>query len=359
MTPLHTRLSSRFRENADLPAVLGSKGVDVSYGSLAGMIARFQQVLEQGNVTAVGVLSTRRLEAYVAVLGAFFSGIRFVPMNPDLPAERLSKIVEAGAVTLVACDPSTLESAKRLSVPHFDVTACLSGPANESLALEPAAADSIAYQMFTSGSTGDPKGVPISYGNLSHYVVSIIAELDIPQQTRFSQLFDLSFDLSLHDIFVALACGGTVCPASKLDLMMPHAYLAKKKIDVWFSVPMLAAVAVRGQAAKPVGHAMRLALFCGEPLPTQYAMDFGMFLQPEAPLYNLYGPTEATIAAFVFMGLWHNLSTGYFVWGVCHGVLLAYSQPPHESRLRRNANRALLWVIVISLSWFANYGPVS
>ena len=76
---------------------------------------------------------------------------------------------------------------------------------------------------------------------------------------------------------------------------------------------------------------------------------------------NLRGmsPKLATVAAFVFMGLWHNLSAGYFVWGVCHGVLLAYSQPPHENRLRRNANRVMLWVIVISLSWFANYGPVS
>ena len=296
MTALHDLLNTRFRQNPESPAVLGATGPDISYGDLAGMISRFQEVLAEGETTAVGVLSTRSLEAYVAVLGAFFSGIKFVPMNPDLPTERLKKIADAGAVTLLACDPSTVVTASSLCVPHIDMTQCLSGPACVTLEQEPVTTGSIAYQMFTSGSTGDPKGVPISYGNLSHYVTSIIAALDIPLRSRFSQLFDLSFDLSLHDIFVSLACGGTVCPASKLDLMMPHSYLTRKKIEVWFSVPMLAAVAVRGQAAKPVGHAMRMALFCGEPLPTQYATDFGMFLQPGAPLYNLYGPTEATIA---------------------------------------------------------------
>jgi D-alanyl-lipoteichoic acid acyltransferase DltB (MBOAT superfamily) len=76
---------------------------------------------------------------------------------------------------------------------------------------------------------------------------------------------------------------------------------------------------------------------------------------------NLKGvpPKIATVAAFVFMGFWHNLSLGYFVWGLCHGLLLAYSGDLSDNRFRRGATRVLLWVIVISLSWFANYGPAS
>jgi D-alanyl-lipoteichoic acid acyltransferase DltB (MBOAT superfamily) len=77
---------------------------------------------------------------------------------------------------------------------------------------------------------------------------------------------------------------------------------------------------------------------------------------------NLRGvsPRLATVAAFVFMGVWHNLSIGYLVWGVVHGVLMAYGRDaPDPNPLRRTLTRVGLWGIVISLSWFANYGPFS
>jgi alginate O-acetyltransferase complex protein AlgI len=76
---------------------------------------------------------------------------------------------------------------------------------------------------------------------------------------------------------------------------------------------------------------------------------------------NLRGlpPKLATVAAFTFMGLWHNLSLGYLVWGISHGVLLAYAPEPGAHRWQRILGRIVLWVVVISLSWFANYGPWS
>lgn len=71
-------------------------------------------------------------------------------------------------------------------------------------------------------------------------------------------------------------------------------------------------------------------------------------------------PRLATITAFVFMGLWHNLSLGYLVWGLVHGVLMAFgSDRPANNRTRRFFTRIGLWGIVIFLSWFANYGPWS
>ena len=72
-----------------------------------------------------------------------------------------------------------------------------------------------------------------------------------------------------------------------------------------------------------------------------------------------FSPKLATIIAFTFMGVWHNVSFGYLVWGVAHGTLLAYAPIPGPSRSQQIASRALLWVVVIFLSWFANYGPWS
>ena len=76
---------------------------------------------------------------------------------------------------------------------------------------------------------------------------------------------------------------------------------------------------------------------------------------------NLRGlnPRLATVAAFAFMGVWHNVSAGYLVWGICHGLLLVYAPEPDDRRLRNLIIRVGTWIAVISLSWFANYGPWS
>ncbi len=76
---------------------------------------------------------------------------------------------------------------------------------------------------------------------------------------------------------------------------------------------------------------------------------------------NLRGvpPRLATIAAFVFMGVWHNLSIGYFVWGVAHGFLMAFTSDRVHTGAQGVMIRVALWIGVIALSWFANYGPMS
>jgi D-alanyl-lipoteichoic acid acyltransferase DltB (MBOAT superfamily) len=76
---------------------------------------------------------------------------------------------------------------------------------------------------------------------------------------------------------------------------------------------------------------------------------------------NLRGlpPRLATVAAFTFMGIWHNVSLGYLIWGLSHGVLLAYAPQPGGARYQVIMGRIFLWGTVIFLSWFANYGPWS
>ncbi|MEM1201008.1 MAG: AMP-binding protein, partial [Pseudomonadota bacterium] len=256
MSLLHRIVHDRFAASAERIAVAG---VDVSYAQLQELVAGLQAAMGS-EVKAVGILSTRRLEAYVAVLACFFAGIKFVPMNPELPVSRLQHVAEAGEVELVLFDPSTAELAGEIGVTALNVADA--GDRGEGVYRAEVAQDATAYQMFTSGSTGAPKGVPITYGHLEHYVTQIIEALELPEGARFSQLFDLSFDLSMHDIFVTFASGGCLVPASGLDLIMPHGYMAKNKIDVWFSVPMLAMVAHRGQGAKPVAHQLQMALFC-------------------------------------------------------------------------------------------------
>ncbi len=302
MSELHRSILAAARAEPGRLAVDAARQGALSYAQLLDAAVALQPVVR--GKASVGVLSNRRAETYHAVLAPFFAGIPFTPLNPSFPIGRLRTIAVLSGIDLVLCDSSTEQLATELGLAFHrveDAKTLAQVPSHShdwtELELEWAGADEdIAYRLFTSGSTGEPKGVPIPYRALAHYVREIRALLDIPSAARHSQCFDLSFDLAMHDIFVALASGGTIVPAGDVNLLMPHSYIAKRAIDVWFSVPMLAMVAARGLGATLPEHRMKLALFCGEPLPMDYVRRFRAFLGEGAPLWNLYGPTEATIA---------------------------------------------------------------
>lgn len=304
MTALHKVLLENARRHPDRAAIDGGKLDDLSYASLFSIVGALKAELGATTVPkAIGILSNRRTEAYCGVLTAFFSFLRFVPLNPGFPVDRLNTIIRLADVDYVLCDASTLETAQQLDAPWCNLTSLVENPpAAETEMIDRLGADleasdnEIAYQMFTSGSTGEPKGVPIPYDALDHYVRHIRSVVDFPDDARFSQLFDLSFDLSIHDIFVALSAGGTIVPASPIDIMMPHSYIQKREIDVWFSVPMLAMVTARGASEPKTDHRLKLAQFCGEALPMDYVRRFKPFVAAGGEIFNLYGPTEATIA---------------------------------------------------------------
>lgn len=299
---LHEQLRDVFAQNSrnTIIAKSGRGSSDISYHEAAAFItALAEQVQDTSPDTrAIGILSNHKQETYIAVLAAYFLGIKFVPLNPKFPVLRLQRIIELADVGLILSDPSVDLNAYKLPAPVIVVE--LTSKTARSSTLLPKikthCPDAIAYQMFTSGTTGDPKGVPISYANLSAYVNGLLSAIDFPASPRCSQNFDLSFDLSIHDIFITLALGGTIVPPSQVDLLMPASYIQSKKLDVWFSVPLFAHIAGKSFDAEKHSHKLQMALFCGEALPSQYVELFSNFLSDPAELYNLYGPTEATIA---------------------------------------------------------------
>ncbi len=279
--------------------------VDVSYAQFMSMVDELCSIVLQRDdrPSALGILGTRSLETYVAVVAALFLEIRFVPLNPKFANARLKTIMDAAGVDLVLhetpfsprCQGAAPAGIDLGTLDLPDEHTALERPRNLSVG-SARRNDEIAYHMFTSGSTGTPKGVPISRRNLDAYLNGVIEALPFERGRRFSQFFDLSFDLALHDILVCLATGGTLVPASDMDLFTPHLYVARNKIDVWFSVPMLAFTASKGAAKSPPGHKISLALFCGEALPFAYVEKFRALTSNDGRIFNLYGPTEATIA---------------------------------------------------------------
>ena len=308
--------------------VLGEESVTIDVVAARRMVASVGQTLL--NSKRVGVLSNQRVETYVAVTACVLVGVTFVPLNPKFPVARLRRIIELGNVDTILFDTSTEKMKQELfgdlhginlteictgeNIAHDTdakswVSAALDGLLQE---------DHIAYVMFTSGSTGDPKGVPVSYKNLASYVAGITELLDIPQGLRFTQFFDLSFDLSMHDIFISRFLNGTLVAPKPIDSLMPAAYLTREQIDVWFSVPVLGAILGRAKR-KDSYRGVRYMLFCGEALPMETVISCRVHLAEDGSLWNLYGPTEATIA-FTAADVTHvSAATGVASIGHCFG----------------------------------------
>ena len=160
----------------------------------------------------------------------------------------------------------------------------------------PNRAGDFAYLLFTSGSTGEPKGVAITHDNALHYVRYITKRFGYGPGDRCSQTTELTFDLSVHEIFCTLGSGAALVPFTRTHMMQPGARVKQAQLSVWVSVPSVAMVMQRLRALKPGAMpSLRVSLFCGEALPVASARAWAA-AAPGGTVVNLYGPTEATVS---------------------------------------------------------------
>jgi acyl-coenzyme A synthetase/AMP-(fatty) acid ligase len=156
--------------------------------------------------------------------------------------------------------------------------------------------EDIAYIMFTSGTTGIPKGVPVNNRNVCSYLDHMLGEYEFLPGDRFSQTFDLTFDLSVHDLFVCWLSGACLTiPVSETSFSFPR-YINERNVSVWFSVPSMAVLMEKMRMLRRDNFpGLRLSFFCGEPLLERTAKAWKM-AAPSSDIINLYGPSETTIA---------------------------------------------------------------
>ncbi|TWU08820.1 Surfactin synthase subunit 2 [Symmachiella macrocystis] len=285
----------------------------------AGRIAA--TIATQNDPTRVaGLLAARSLVAYSGVLGILRSGKAYVPLNPRFPQERTLKMIDASGMRTIVVGseavsllkqllpgvsrPLTLVLADTVDVGEltneFPLHKFVSESAMSSVQLpavpDDVGDDDIAYLLFTSGSTGDPKGVPVSHRNVVSYLRYLTKRYGVNEQDRFSQTFDLTFDLSVHDMFLCWSNGGCLCCVPERSTMAPAKFIREKQITMWFSVPSVASFLQRLRLLEPGAFpTIRYSLFCGEPLLASSAKAW-QAAAPNSVVENLYGPTEATIA---------------------------------------------------------------
>ncbi|SNT07146.1 amino acid adenylation domain-containing protein [Antarctobacter heliothermus] len=292
------RLVAAAGAHGDRPA-LCVDGENWSYERLFAAAADLASHLTPGK-PVVAVYAARHASAYLSILATVLAGGTYVPLNCRFPDARNREILRRSGATHLMCGAIFAEEARRIAEgTEADLRIVdQDPPAGTQAGWTPTRArpDEAAYILFTSGSTGTPKGVAISQTNLGAYLDNALALLTPTAEDRFSQTFDLTFDLSVHDLFVTWSSGAALCVPSASDLADPAAFLAREGITQWFSVPTLASTLHRGGALKPGAFpALRCALFCGEALPSDLATAWQR-TAPQARIENWYGPTEATIA---------------------------------------------------------------
>jgi amino acid adenylation domain-containing protein len=269
----------------------------------AALGATIQARTPEGAPPLTAVFASRSSTAFAGVLGALLAGHGYVPLNPRFPADRCrDMLVRAGCRTLIV-DGVAADRVDAL-LEGMDDPPVVIAPDEPGRRLERAATlqpvtvapDAIAYLLFTSGSTGRPKGVGVTHANVSAFVKTIVERYAIDERDRCSQTFDLTFDLSVFDMFVAWERGACLCCPSERELMAPGSFIRRAGLTVWFSVPSTGAFMRKLGMLKPDSYpSLRWSLFCGEPLPDEVARAWAA-AAPSSTVENLYGPTEATIA---------------------------------------------------------------
>ena len=216
---------------------------------------------------------------FVAMVGSLMVGAPFVPVDTIYPQARMDRIVDIVRPAVV-----------------YDAV-------NDTFATPAATGSSevqkgLAYVLFTSGSTGDPKGVQIgreSVALLGHWMTSSFALGDAPV---FMNQAPFSFDLSMYEVFGTLSSGGT-CVLNAREAIGTAPWLprmAERQISVWVSTPSFAHQQLVNRQFSASGlPSLKVFLFCGEPLPRPLALKLRERF-PDAVLINTYGTTEATVA---------------------------------------------------------------
>jgi amino acid adenylation domain-containing protein len=267
---------------------------------------------------------SRRVEFIEAIMGILKVDAAYVPLQADLPEERMSKIILDCRPRAMICDHTALQRIMGLSLPaeispvlisiaegceNLDAPGVKLITPNQIRSFPPAEIacnnreDDLACVHYTSGSTGAPKGVMISHRNISEYISWAVHYIGISEQDRILGTAPFHFDMSLFDIYCSVFTGATLCIVNEKMLLFPRLlidFAEKERTTVWKGVSSLLMYLARtGAVSAGRLPTMKKILFSGEVLPTKYLIQW-MNMFPDKEFFNAYGPTEATGISMYF-----------------------------------------------------------
>lgn len=296
-----------------------ARGKTVSYQDFSARATAIANALRSAGIKRgdrIAVFSHRSDTVYVAILGVLYAGGTYVCLNPRYPEARNRMIISLSGARAMIIDDRLVGTANALIDGNEEIDVILTPESDAEhsfncsvtlgksdltdtetpLAFDGADTD-LAYIMFTSGSTGKPKGVPISHGNVCAYLRNLISiSGEVQAGDKVIQVADVTFDISVHDMFYAWTNGASIISIPENAGLMSTRFVEEHNATHWFAVPSTARLLNESGLLEPgCIPTIRCSFFCGEPLVASVAEAWRKAVGG-SPVYNLYGPTEATVA---------------------------------------------------------------
>ncbi len=302
------------------------EGRAMSYGELercTNQVARLLQSLGVRRGDRVGIYVHKSLASVVSIFGILKAGGVYVPLDPNAPVKRLACITRNCDIRVVLTSPAKarqladfvregtpIERAVLLEDGELDLeptpiaihtlSDVLQQPVNE--VPNPGTIETdLAYILYTSGSTGEPKGVMISHRTIFTFINWCYDTFHITPEDRVTSHAPLHFDLSTFDLFVSIKAGATVVLVPEKTSIFPVQLvrlLQDEAVTVTYLVPSVLTMMVNyGKLDAHDLSRLRLVLFAGEVFPIKYLRRLVEAI-PHADYYNLYGPTETNVCTY-------------------------------------------------------------
>ncbi len=332
------RLAQIAAQSPGLTAVVGTDR-DITYAELHRDVQRIARLVSAATAAdrsqVIGVFVPHDEHAVQALLGALASGCAYVPLDPDYPEARLRLMVDdAGVKTIVSTAALRGRATELLS--HGGTVVDVASPVGEEVPLpELPSAHAVAYLLYTSGSSGRPKAVVQSHGNLLVQATRFRDALSLGPGDRLAWLASISFDASIMDVYDSIVAGAALCPidARALDLATLPSRLVERRLNILHVTPtVLRALARVAEATSMEG--VRALVLGGEPVRADDVAFFDASFPAEAILFNLYGASEHSFALGAVIDRHHRSLEVPIGWPVGDTEVLLLGEDGHPDPVR-------------------------